>query len=109
MPKTWRLKRDDLMTREEWLKLRRHLRERAELAERRRTRLAIRNEAIVVTAVATGMRRSELAGLDCGHLRLLNDNPFIVVRRGKGGKYRPYTPAPRAGFLRKHVAPATNR
>ena len=88
MTKPWQLRRDDLMTREEWERLRHYLRERAELAERRRTRTPIRNEAVVVTAVAPGMRRAEIASLNVGDVRLSNQDPFVIVRRGKGDKYR---------------------
>jgi len=102
--KSWTLRRDDLMTREELLTLLRHLRERAELAERRRTKTAIRNEAIVMTAVATGLRRSEIAALDIGDLRLHNENPYLVVRHGKGDKYREVPLSSRfRAFLKRYL------
>lgn len=104
MTKQWVLRRDDLMTRDDWARLRRWLRERVELAEARGAKTAIRNEAVVLTAVATGMRRSEIAALNVGDLRLHNESPFLIVRRGKGGKYRevPISPKFRA-YLKRHL------
>jgi integrase len=102
--KTWTLSRDDLMTVPEWCQLRRHLRERAELAERRRTRTAIVNEAVIMTVVGTGLRRAELAALDVGDLRLKNELPYLVVKSGKGSKHREVPMSPRLrAFLKRFL------
>jgi integrase/recombinase XerD len=95
MPKPWELRRENQITREQFHRLRRHLRERAELAERRGGRLAIRDEAIILTAFLTGLRRAEIAALTVGDLHLLNQHPFVVVRNGKGGRFREVAVGPR--------------
>ena len=62
---------------------------------RRRSRMAARDRLILLTLVATGLRRSELLGLSWGDLDLDNDRPSLLVRSGKGGKPRrqPLVPA----------------
>ena len=96
--KTWELHREDLMTREEWLKLRSHLQTKYDLAIARGSWTAIQDMVICFTAVYTGLRRMELAALSLGDLHLTNENPYIVVRHGKGDKFREVriTPATRA-------------
>jgi len=109
--KTWALHREDLMTREEWLKLRSHLQAKYDLAVARDTWTAVQDLVICFTAIYTGLRRMELAGLRLGDLHLTNENPFIVVRHGKGDKFRevvisPSTRAMLKSFLRsQHVTP----
>lgn len=98
MTKIWQPRRADQITPQEWLQLRTHLRERA---ERRGARLAIRDEMIVLAAFYTGLRRSELAGLTVGDLNLKNEHPFIVVRRGKGEKFREVAIGPKLRALFK--------
>ena len=62
---------------------------------RRRPGLAERDRLVLLTLVSTGLRRSELLALDWGDLDLENDQPSLLVRRGKGGKPRrqPLPPA----------------
>lgn len=86
--KTWELRRTDLMTPQEWTKLRRHLDATAELAELRGTWTAIQDRVICFAAVWSGLRRAELAALQIKDLYLANDQPFLVVQNGKGGKRR---------------------
>lgn len=91
MTRDWALHREDMITPDEFQRLRAYLRQRAELAEVRRTRLPIRDEAIVLTAFFSGLRRAELAALNVEDVKLKNLSPFIVVRRGKGGRFREVT------------------
>ena len=86
--KNWELHREDLLTPNEWAKLRASLNARAEVAESRCTWTAIQDHAICNFAVWTGLRRAEIAALNSGDLHLLNDEPFVVVQHGKGDKYR---------------------
>lgn len=86
--KTWSLRRQDLLTGQEWAKLRASLNARAELAEMRGAWTAIQDRAICFVAVWTGLRRSELAALNRADLFLANERPYIVVRHGKGDKHR---------------------
>lgn len=88
MTKEWNLRRERLLSREDWTVLHRHLRDRAALAEQRGGRRAVKEYAIIMTAAFTGLRRSEIAALKRGDVHLRNSVPFIVVRRGKGGKFR---------------------
>ena len=108
--KAWSLHREDLMTPGEFARLRGSLNARAELAEKRRTWTAIQDRAICMTAVWTGLRRGELAALDCGDLHLPTDRPFVVVRRGKGSRYREVVLSPDArSFLRRYIRAKTRR
>jgi integrase/recombinase XerD len=61
---------------------------------------------VLLTLVATGLRRSELLALDWGDLQLDIDQPSLLVRRGKGGKPRRQPlPQPLADeFRRQHAA-----
>lgn len=86
--KTWTLRREDLLLPSEWQKLKSSLNARAELAEKRRRFTAVQERAICFVLVWTGARRAELAALTCGDVHLLNDRPYIVIRMGKGGRYR---------------------
>jgi integrase len=79
----------------EWARISRFLADRALVAERRGTRRAIREQAIIATAAYAGLRRQEIADLRCGDLCLRNDDPYIVVRRGKGQKHREVVISPR--------------
>jgi integrase/recombinase XerD len=55
---------------------------------RRRPGLAERDRLVLLTLVATGLRRSELLALDWSDLDLDGPNPSLLVRRGKGGRPR---------------------
>ena len=50
------------------------------------TALGVRDRAILETLYASGIRRSELVGLDLGDLDA--ERAWLVVRKGKGGKDR---------------------
>jgi site-specific recombinase XerD len=55
---------------------------------RRRLGLAERDRLVLLTLVATGLRRSELLALNWGALDLDSERPSLLVRCGKGGKPR---------------------
>ena len=102
--KSWSLRREDLLEPREWARLRASLNSAAEVAERRRTWTAIQARAICFIAAWTGLRREELARLNVGDLRLTNDRPFLIVRRGKGGAYREVILSPDARrFLKRYL------
>jgi integrase len=102
--KAWSLRREDLMTPQEWAKLRMSLNARAELAERRRSWSAIQDRAICFLAVWAGLRRAELAALNCGDIYLTNDRPYVVVRHGKGDQYREVLLSPECrAFLKRFL------
>ena len=55
---------------------------------RRRRGLAERDQLVLLTLVATGLRRSELIALDWGDLDLESARPSLLVRCGKGRRPR---------------------
>ncbi|MGH3031709.1 MAG: tyrosine-type recombinase/integrase [Gaiellaceae bacterium] len=68
--------------------------------ERNLPGLAERDRLALVSLVTTGLRRSELCGLDWRDLDLDAATPSLLVRRGKGGKPRRQSlPAGLAGEL----------
>ena len=48
----------------------------------------VRDWMIIRTFIYTGLRRFEVAELQCGDFRIFGGNSHLVVRRGKGGKTR---------------------
>lgn len=62
---------------------------------KRRPGLVERDRLVLLTLVATGLRRSELIALDWRDLDLDSGRPSLLVRHGKGGKPRrqPLPPA----------------
>jgi integrase/recombinase XerD len=67
------------------------------------TLLGLRNRAILETLYATGVRRSELVGLDVGHVDL--GRGVLAVRQGKGAKDRFVPLSERvAAWLRRYTA-----
>ena len=74
----------DWLTAEEFARLL----EAAGSPRRRRPGLAERDRIVLLTLVATGIRRSELLALDWGDLDLDGPRPSLLVRCGKGGKPR---------------------
>lgn len=73
---------------------------------RRRLSMAERDRLILLTLVATGLRRSELLDLNWGDLDLDGDRPSLLVRSGKGGKPRrqPLVPALAKELAKRHAA-----
>jgi len=63
----------------------RQVRQLLRAAERRGS---VRDQAILVTMLATGLRLSEVAALDLGDLALSARKGTVTVRNGKGGKWR---------------------
>jgi integrase/recombinase XerC len=66
----------------------RRLLEAAGRPERNLPGLAARDCLVLRALVTTGLRRSELCGLDWRDLELEGATPSLLVRRGKGGKPR---------------------
>jgi integrase len=66
----------------------RRLLEAAEHPERNLPGLIERDRLALLTLVLTGLRRSELCGLDWRDLELDGRKPSLLVRNGKGGKPR---------------------
>ena len=54
---------------------------------RKRAQL-VRDWMIIRTFIYTGLRRFEVAELQCGDFKIFGGNSHLVVRRGKGGKTR---------------------
>ncbi len=50
--------------------------------------LVERDQLVLLTLAMTGLRRSELIGLDWGDVTLDGPRPSLLVRRGKGGRPR---------------------
>ena len=100
--KNWELHREDLLTPNEFAKLRACLNARAEVAGSRNTFTAIQDRAVCFLAVWTGLRRAEIAALQCGDIHLTNEKPYLCVRHGKGDKFREVVLSPecRAFFKR---------
>lgn len=73
---------------------------------RRRLSMAERDRLILLTLVATGLRRSELLDLNWSDLDLDSDRPSLLVRLGKGGKPRrqPLVPALAEELVKRRVA-----
>lgn len=108
--KAWTLHREDLLTPQEWLKLRASINARAEVSERRRTWRAVQERAICMTAAWTGLRRAELSALNCGDLHLTNERPFLVVRHGKGDQFREVLMSPDGrAFLKRFLKAKAER
>src|SRR6266540_3561910 len=79
---------------------------------RRHTGMVERDQLVLLTLVTTGLRRSELIGLDWRDLALDAQQPSLLVRRGKGGKPRRQPLAPQLADelrrLRDQGQPAPN-
>ena len=80
----WRLRREDLLKDNEWNTLKDYLNTKKSVGNW----TAVQDHAICMFAVWTGLRRSEIANITLQDLFLYPVKPFIVVRHGKGGKYR---------------------
>ncbi len=80
----------------------RRLLEAAGSPRRRQRGLAERDRLVLLTLVATGLRRSELIALNWRDVDLGAERPSVLVRRGKGGKPRRQPlPTPLARELQK--------
>jgi integrase len=84
----YQIDRERFMDRSERAKLIKACRERAELDQARgRTTWPMRY-MLVDLALYSGLRVAELAALALGDLALKAENPYLVVRNGKGGRRR---------------------
>ena len=63
-------------------------RSNAKSAGPRERKTAVRNYFFIHLGLGTGLRVMEIAALNCGDLFLNNRIPFLVIRKGKGGKRR---------------------
>jgi integrase len=81
--KNWQLHREELLTDEEWNKFKLYLEERVKNGNW----TDYQDRAICYFAVWTGLRRSEIADIKLSDLNL-GYRPYIIVRNGKGSKYR---------------------
>lgn len=61
---------------------------RAEHAQAKDGKIAIRDYFIIHLAFATGLRVMEIAALNCGDIFLDQQTPSLIVRKGKGNKKR---------------------
>jgi site-specific recombinase XerD len=82
----WQLGLEKFLTRKEISKLRANLMENRN--QKCDNRLAWLRWLVVELGLNSGLRVAEMADLQCGDLRLRDELSFIVVRNGKGGKYR---------------------
>lgn len=80
---TWRLHREDLLKDEEWQAFKVYLDSRIN-----KNWTNTQDHAICMISIWTGLRRSEIANLNITDLFLYPVRPFIVVRHGKGDRYR---------------------
>jgi site-specific recombinase XerD len=76
------------LNREEASRLLRVARRRAETAQAKGQKVAIRDYFIIHLALMTGLRVMEIASLKCGDVYLTNAMCSLIVKRGKGGKKR---------------------
>ncbi len=75
---------DKYLSDDQLRKLRRHVKDMADLARQRGSRRAIIDELIVELLANTGLRASELVALDLQDLPYIHGKPAIWVRDGKG-------------------------
>jgi integrase len=70
---------------------------------RRRAGIVERDRLVLLTLVATGLRRAELIALDWGDLDLDGPRPSLLVRAGKGGRPRRQPLAPGLAIQRRRA------
>ncbi len=80
--------RDKFMDRNERAKLIKTCKERAELDEAKGRTTWPARYMLVDLALYSGLRVAEIAALEVGDLILKAENPYLVVRQGKGGRRR---------------------
>jgi integrase len=84
----YQIERDKFFDRLERARLLKGCKERAELdQEKGRTTWPVRY-MLVDLALFTGLRVAEIAALRIGDLALKAENPYLIVRNGKGGRKR---------------------
>lgn len=85
---SWVLDESKILTREELVRLWRHVRGRVERADFEDA-VRWREWFAVELGLDSGLRVMEMAALNCDDLYLQNARPFVFVRNGKCGKPRP--------------------
>ena len=96
---SWSLEPDKYLSKVEASRLLSVVEHRAQAAQSRRTKVAVRDYFIVHLALTTGLRVMEIAALNCGDVVLDDKMCSVLVRKGKGGKKRVVL---FSGPLRKH-------
>ena len=96
----WVLNRTKFLSEEEVNRLLETAKERAEIAKKKRNKVAVRDYFIIDLALSTGLRVMEVANLNCGDIYLHNGLSFLIVRKGKCGKKRAVW---FNGKLKKHI------
>ncbi|MCP4396998.1 MAG: tyrosine-type recombinase/integrase, partial [bacterium] len=84
----WSLEPSKYLSKEEVSKLLVASKDRIKRASARREKVTIRDFFIIDLGLSTGLRVMEMAALKCGDLFLEHSVPFLLVRKGKGGKRR---------------------
>ena len=87
-PKKNRLKPTDYLNDEQQRTLLRYVKEQADLARARGSFRAIQNELIIRLVLGSGLRASELCGLNLEDLPVIHNQNEIYIKDGKGGKSR---------------------
>ncbi|MCK5608166.1 tyrosine-type recombinase/integrase [Candidatus Pacearchaeota archaeon] len=84
----WVLEPGKFLTKDEASRLLNVARHRAEAAQTKSKKVAIRDYFIIHLALTTGLRVMEIAALKCSDLFLDEKICSVLVRKGKGGKKR---------------------
>ena len=84
----WVLEPGKYLSKEEVNRLLVAAKDRIKLASAKREKVTIRDSFIIDLGLSTGLRVMEIAALKCGDLFLEHSVPFLLVRKGKGGKRR---------------------
>jgi integrase len=84
----YEIDRDKFMDRNERAKLLKTCKERAELDEAKGRTTWPSRYMLIDLALFTGLRVAEIAALKVSDLILKADDPYLIVRNGKGGKRR---------------------
>jgi len=84
----YQIDRDKFMDRQERARLMKFCKERAEVDQARGRKTWPARYMLVDLALFTGLRVSEIAALKISDLMLKAEDPYLIVRNGKGGKKR---------------------
>jgi integrase len=84
----YQIDRDKFMDRQERARLMKFCKERAEVDQARGRKTWPARYMLVDLALFTGLRVSEMAALKVSDLVLKAEDPYLIVRNGKGGKRR---------------------